>query len=142
MQRQFDRFDPATYAEHVLSTPMPPDDESALADRQVLMHVGVGDAQVPNFSSYFHARQLGLPLVAPSPREVWGLETTQLPREGSALVVFDVGVDDTFSEQAMPPANNPAHEGVRRLPEAHAQMATFIRNGVIADTCQGPCAPR
>jgi hypothetical protein len=142
LQRQFDRFEPATYASHILDHPLDSAAGSAFEDRQVLMHVGIGDAQVPNFTSYFHARQLEIPLVVPGPREVWGLGTTELPTEGSALVIFDVGVDDAFSAEALPPANNPAHEAVRRLPEARAQIATFLQTGVIADTCEGSCEPR
>jgi pimeloyl-ACP methyl ester carboxylesterase len=47
LQRHFDRFDPATWAVHVLADPLPGSPD----DRRVVLQVGLGDSAVPNLGS-------------------------------------------------------------------------------------------
>lgn len=140
MQSQFDRFDPATFAPFVLHRDLPLGPDNGRADRQVLELMGVGDAQVPNLGSELHARALGLPQLTPSAiPPPFGLATAPFPAS-SGFVVYDLGVDPSFYEKAEPAADgNPVHEGLRRVPEAKQQMARFLNDGVIEDTCGGPC---
>lgn len=135
-QRGFDRFDPAQYGAYVVREALPVGPPSRHEDKRVLMQIGTGDDQVPNFASYTHARIVGAPLVLPSAREVPLLETATAPVDGSGLVVWDLGDDETFYETAAPSATKTrSHEGVRRRPEALAQLRAFFARGVIENTC-------
>ena len=100
------------------------------------MQVGIGDDQVPNFASWTHARIVGIPVVQPSARDVPLLPTANAPLEGSGLVIWDLGDDDSFYESAKPATEKTsAHEGVRRRPEARGQMRRFWHDGIIDNTC-------
>ena len=88
IQGSFDRIDPLTYAHRVLADPFP----GSPVDRQVLMQIGIGDAQVPNLASHLHARAMGIPHLGPAPREIPRIDRVEgdVP---SALVEFDFGID-------------------------------------------------
>ncbi len=140
MQMQFDRIDPATYARFVLRDELPQGPAGQAARRRVLMQCGVGDSHVPNFSSYFHARMLGVPLLAPSARQPWGMQSVDPPLDdGSAMVVYDMGIDDSFAVLATPPEVNFLHGTLRFQPQVVEQMDRFLRTGSIVDTCWGSC---
>lgn len=137
-QRGFDRFDPAQYGAFILEEDLPSGPPSRREEKRVLMQIGIGDDQVPNFASYTHARIVGLPLVTPSARDVPLLPSAAAPVEGSGLVVWDLGDDDSFYETAAPSTTKTrAHEGIRRRPEAWRQIHRFFQDGVIENTC-GP----
>jgi hypothetical protein len=143
MQMQFDRVDPGTYAPFVLDRPVP---FGPLADahtsRRVLLQTALGDTAVPNFTSFLHARQLGVPLLAPSPRNVFELSQATAPVEGSAISVWDLGEDESWAEVPVPVEEEDetrSHDDLRKQPEARAQIRTFLETGVIEHTCDGPC---
>jgi hypothetical protein len=138
LQTPFDRIDPGVYAGHLLANPL----EGSPSDRRVLMQIGLGDAQVPNLASFLHARLLQLPELTPNPAPVWGLKPTAAPVMGSALTLFDFGVDLGIYRTAIPPLDdNPVHEGLRLLDSALSQMDAFYGDGTIVQPCNGPCAP-
>ena len=141
LQPIFDRIDPAMWAPYVLSMPLPGHTE--VTPRNILMQVGIADTSVPNFSSYQHARLLGLSLIAPSARTPWGLEPVVLDNETvvtSGLTIFDYGIDDSFySEARASDQATVAHEAVRRTPEALEQLRVFYQEGRIIHPCEGPC---
>lgn len=137
-QSAFDRIDPLSYAPSTLRDTLP----GSPASRQLLMHTGVADSEVPNVTSYFHARILGLPTLVPaSPLVPSGLGEVSAPTGGSALTVFDFGIaPETLAQPASEPT--PVHEGVRRLEASRLQVSTFLSpNGEIIDPCSGPCDP-
>ncbi|MBI2898487.1 MAG: hypothetical protein HYY06_33355 [Deltaproteobacteria bacterium] len=138
-QATFDRIDPITYAPHVLGDTY----AGSPAGRRVLIQIGVGDSEVPNLASHLHARALGIPLLAPAPRQVAALEEVPAPLDGSAMVEFDFGVDPLPGIEAVPPEEtNPVHEAVRRLDASMRQVDAFLRpDGRIEATCEGPCDP-
>lgn len=145
MQSQFDRFDPITFAPYVIGGPLPDTATHASPDngassRQVLEMMGIGDSQVPNIGSALHARVMGIPLLEPSPvSPLIGASTKTFPAE-SGFVAYDLGVSADFNAVAEPAEDeNPVHEGLRRVPEAMDQMATFINEGVIENFCDGAC---
>ncbi len=98
MQRSFDRFDPGSFAEYLLTEPL--DDAPA---RPLLFQAGLGDVSVPNLGTFLHARLVGIPLVEPSPAEVYGLETTEGPAP-AGLTLIDFGIDLSIYDQAEPAA--------------------------------------
>lgn len=141
MQSQFDRFDPAIFGPYVLNQELPLGPSSNPSRRRVLEMYGIGDTQVPNIGSEIHARSMGLPLLTPSVEDgLYGMESRTFPVEGSGTVVYDLGIDPSFYADAEPvEEGNIVHEGVRRVPEAVAQIRTFLGEGKIVDTCDGPC---
>lgn len=138
-QEQFDRIDPATYAPLVLESPLSP----SPPDRRVLMQIGLGDTEVPNLGSFLHARLLGLTQLGPTTSPVFGLGVAEGPIAGSALVVHDFHFDlqaiygqaRAFSEY------NGIHGGLRWKEPVLSQMDLFLAQGLVANTCSGPCDP-
>jgi hypothetical protein len=140
MQREFDRFDPATYAPYLLHDELPVGASSNPAVRRVLQQFGLGDTSVPNLGSMQHARYIGLPEIEGSAgAAIFGLERAQAPVDGSGLFVFDLGVDASFAAVPDFPDATPVHDVLRRVPEVRAQEATFLKTGVIENPCDGDC---
>lgn len=136
LQTPLDRIDPVAYAPHLLSNGY----EGGPAERRAVFQIGLGDSQVPNFAEHIFARSVGLPLLAPGPREVFGLKDVAAPVDGSALVEWDFGlpVIDALAEPVS--ESTPTHEGVRKQPAAIRMIDRFLRpGGVIEDTCGGVC---
>jgi len=139
MQRSLDRIDPISYAPHVLASPLP---GNAVADRRVLMQIGLGDPAVPNLASFLHARTLGIAQAMPAPVSVFGLAQVADADAPSSLTVFDFHVDTTGYADGKPISPNGVHEGVRVNPAALRQMEAFMKpGGVIVHACDGPCDP-
>jgi hypothetical protein len=139
-QRGFDRFDPAQYARYLLAEDLPFGPPSGRERKQVLLQIGTGDHQVPNFASYLHARALGIPVITPSARDVPLVDTAAAPVSGSGLFVFDVGDDESFYDDAQPAqVSTESHEALRRTAEVRTQIRAFFDDGVIENPCDGPC---
>ncbi len=138
-QPGLDRIDPITYAPHVLSDLLP----GSSTSRAVLMHVGLGDAEVPNVGTLVHARALGLPILDPAPLAIdWLEHAADGTTPASALVVYDFGVKAPLPGWLPKPADsgNDVHEGVRRAWTSMVQVDAFLRpTGSIVRTCDGPC---
>lgn len=111
-------------------------------DKQILQHMSVGDAQVPNLGALFQARTLGMTLITPSAAMPWGFATAQGPtatRRGFVIV------DE--SPTPLPPDsnvtfdyNNVAHENPRRRTAIQQMMRDFWSTGEIHNTCAGACS--
>ncbi len=155
-QAQWDVTDPSSFASHVRSSPLPcslPECTGGLTPlHHVAYQIGRDDAQVPNASAAFAARSMldtageMLPLMSDathtSPFVPFGLPTTSGPVE-SALTVFLIPGTVALPIGAVIPADDtPAHEGVRRSPAAQAQLDRFFHpDGMVEQTCDGPCDP-
>lgn len=139
MAAHFDRIDPATYSRFVLRDELPSGPAGNAGQRRILIQTGIADTNVPTFTACLHARQLGIPLLTPSPRTSWGLPDMAAPVDGSAAVIFDMGVDDAFAAAAQPPPLNDVHNGMRLVPEVLDQMDTFLRTGQVVNPCDGIC---
>ncbi|MCC6213866.1 MAG: hypothetical protein IT376_03295 [Polyangiaceae bacterium] len=106
--------------------------------KALLFQIAVGDSQVPNLGSEIQARTLGTPLLVPSAREVWGLETT--PGGGDlAMVYWDLQRTPPPETNETPVGDNDVHGDIRKLSENQLQTDTFLRTGRVEATCSGPC---
>lgn len=138
MQRQFDRFDPGTYAHYLVKEPL----EGTPADRRLLYQMGLGDVSVPNLGTFLEANLAGLPVTQPSPAAPYGLDTVTPPTGAPALTIYDFGIDLSVYDQAVPSdEDNPVHESVRLEPSALDQLDQFYETGQIVHPCDGPCDP-
>jgi hypothetical protein len=91
------------------------------------------DGHVPYLATELQARTLGIPLLDPAAREVPALEKSSVDVDGSALSQFDFGLEaplpGTYADP--PTVETTPHEGIRRLPEAIAQIDVFLATGVM-----------
>ncbi len=138
LQTVLDRVDPVVWLEELSGPSLP----GAPASRTLLQHVAVADTSVPNFASHFQARALGMPLLSPSPRPVYGLTPKPSPIAGSALVEWDFGHPLPDLLGAPVTSENPAHNAQRQLSASMKQVDRFLRpDGKVEATCDGPCDP-
>jgi hypothetical protein len=135
IQNAWDVAEPSGYAHFTTDDPLP-----GTPPHQVLIQVGVGDAQVTTLGAHVMARAYGASLVSPVHREVWGVPEATAPFVGSALVEFyyDDGPEEPFTNTP-PDKSLDTHECPRREPAAHEQIDAFFVDGTILQTCDGVC---
>jgi len=139
-QHTWDRVDPITYAGHVLQAPYP----GSPPERHLLFQIGIGDHSVNNLASHVNARAMGLPLLDPAPRPIYGLEPAAPPADDAMVVVDFKLAAEPGIESRVPTEDekNDVHEGVRRNPKIKQQLDAFFQpDGVIENFCDGPCDP-
>jgi hypothetical protein len=107
--------------------------------RQMLVHMAIGDDEVPNLGTEWQARTMGVPVLEPSPYVPYGMSgmTGPIPG-GSALVIMDGGAP------AIPLTNEPAPEtGMHNLTRSKAasrrQIKHFFETGEVKNECDGAC---
>lgn len=129
----WDRTDPIVYAGHLLR-----DTFASMAPKNILYQETVGDAQVTNIATERTARTMGIELLVPSPREVYGLATT--PQAPSAMAIFDETPAPPPPDTNVPPVENHVHITNRDRAEVKAQIQRFLLgDGLIVNFCAGPC---
>ncbi|MDG1480356.1 MAG: hypothetical protein P8R54_12235, partial [Myxococcota bacterium] len=133
MQTLWDSAESSGYAGITTTSPLP--DTPA---KDVLMQVAIGDAQVTTLGAQNQARAYGAVLIDPAVREVWGLPMEQSGYAGSALVEWDYGLTEPFSNTPPDDSTDP-HGWPRKEPEAMEQLDIFLRTGTVVHTCDGPC---
>ncbi len=130
-----DKIDPATYAPYLIGSTLPGN-----PDRRVILQAGIGDAEVPNCATYFHARALGLSMVSPTPAIAWGVPLAPAGNLTSALTMWDFGISPEPYRVAKPPTDNGVHNGLRNVPQAMQQIDAFLRRGgTVIDPCPSVC---
>ncbi len=139
IQQIFDPVDSLNFMEHLVEDRAPGLPENP----EVLMVEAVNDAQVANMVTRWIAGTAGVPLIAPSVADVWGLDTVDASAPdgapgGVGYEIYDLGVPDN------PPGNiaateNGVHDDVRRLDTYREQMGIFLEHGRVVRTCDGPC---
>jgi hypothetical protein len=137
VQPAFDRVDPLTYAPYILKEQL----EGGPTDRKLLMQLGYADSTVPNLAGYYHARVIGLPVLSDaSPLVPLGLEGKESPIDGSALTIFDFGIEPEV--KAVPSDTNDIHNTLRNKASSKRQVSDFLRpDGMIENPCDGVCDP-
>lgn len=134
-QMQFDYADPATVAPHVLQAPL-----AGVPKKQILLQMGLYDAEVSNVTTEMIARTAGLTLLSPAVTAPFGLPATPGPL-ASALTTWNVNGSPRPSDTNQTPTqDNIVHEAIRRIPQVEQQIETFWATGEVVDTCGGsPC---
>jgi len=110
---------------------------------ELLLQVGVGDVWVPNMSSFLLARAMALPMLEPSPIPVYGIDSATSPATGSAMTLFDFGIDPAVYDQPdLDAPSNTVHTDVLELDAALEQVDRFFApSGMIEHTCDAICDP-
>ena len=134
LQPEFDFTDPASFAPHLLTAPLP-----GTVAKRILVQESEGDAEVTNVATRVLARTIGLPgldlehpvygvpeLAGPLPSAYtqWDVMPTPLPPPGNTP----------------PDTDNGAHGAIRQLVLLEQQLAAFFTpTGQVTQTCTGPC---
>ena len=114
--------------------------QQGLPDKQVLMQVAIGDAQVTTLGAHVQARTYGASLIKPETRTVWGLNVAEPPFTGSALVEWRyTDIADEPFESIPPDEETDPHECPRRDPAGQQQVTLFLETGTVDHFCDGPC---
>lgn len=139
IQLHWDRSEPSGFVRSMHGDTLP-----GTPEHQVLMHVAIGDHEVPPIFAHAMARSIGVNLIRSDdplqsfPRDVFGLPAADTPLEGqSGIIEYDF---------ALPPApltNTPMTAGCnphdRVLTPSFEQQDRFFRTGRIEWFCNGIC---
>ena len=127
--------DPITTSSHVVQNPFP-----GVPQKQILAWEAVDDALVNNNTTEMVVRQLGLNLVGPSVKHVWGLNEV----DGEMISGFTVLDDDPHPKPSgfnTPIADNGTHSGINNKPSVLRALQAFVLGGIVLDACVVNGAP-
>ena len=139
-QMLWDRGEGAGYVQHVTANPY-----EGTPAKTLLLDVAFGDHQVTPLSAFVEARTIGAtihqPITASGRGDLalaaWGLQPTVYPSKGSAVVVWDSGMEPMPIENVAPRKGDDSHEDPRADADVRAQKATFLFDGSLVDACAG-----
>ncbi len=135
LQASLERVDPLLYAPHLLSNRLAGNPSTM----DVAMQIGLADESVPNVASYFEARVLGIPVLAPAPISPAALIEVSSPAVGSGMTLFDFGATPNDKAEAAL-EDNMVHNLVREADGSKNQIDLFFRPGApLTQTCGGVC---
>ena len=140
VQMLWDRGEGGGYIQHLTSNPYP-----GTPAKTVLLDVAFGDHQVTELSALVEARTIGATIHRPVAddgrwQEVepgWGLESTTYPSTGSAITVWDSGMEPIPFENLPPRVGDDAHEDPRADADVRTQKASFLFDDTLIDVCDG-----
>lgn len=129
----FEPIDPITTAAHVIKDPLP-----GVPPKNILIWYTLGDSLVTNISTEMVAREMGIDLLTPAVKQVWGMPGKSGPL-ASGIVNYNEHAMPLPSDLNIPPAtDNGTHSGVNRNPSALRQVEAFlVGNQQVIQTCGG-----
>ncbi len=142
LQIPLDSIDSLNYVHRLTRNRFP-----GLGPMRASVHMAVNDSQVRNILTEWSCRTAGVPLVTPSAKDIWGLETITAvlpdgaPDADSALHVYDEHVEPSPITNVPPMADNGTHGTMGRLPVMQEAWYQFLEYGRIVQVCDGPCDP-
>jgi pimeloyl-ACP methyl ester carboxylesterase len=143
MQQLLDPVDSMNYAERLVKNRFP-----GRKPLRAAIHMAIHDSQVRNLVTEWVVRSAEIPMITPSPKQVWGLKTlSAAPPAGAkagtlgALYVYDEKVAPSPVGNIPPAVDNKTHQTVRELDSYQQQVAAFIEAGKIIQVCSGSCDP-
>jgi hypothetical protein len=138
----FEPYDPITTAEHVIHDPLP-----GIPVKDVLMWYSMGDCLVSNITTEMVARTMGITLIDPAAKQVWGMTAAPGPIT-NGINVFNDHPTPLPPDTNIPPAvDNGTHSGINRkhaalrmveaflLGEQAAKQTCFASDGVTPAAC-------
>ncbi len=129
----FEPFDPMTTAAHVTKDPLFADQPA----KQILFWYSLGDCLVNNISSELVAREMGLPVVAPSVKMPWGLQQITGPMESGVTIYDDHPTPMPFDSNIPPIEDNGTHSGINKKPAPMRQVQQFLIGAKkVVDECK------
>jgi hypothetical protein len=136
VQLLWDRVEPNGYSKYIENDPLP-----NTPSHTVLMRAAIGDHQVTNLGAHVMARAVGATHLDSGLGDIWGLDSSAGPFEGSAYTEYDFGLPPMWLCDKPFDACNDPHGELRGLPEAAKQMDLFLRTGTAQNFCDnGKCS--
>ena len=143
LQHTVDPVDSMSYSAHLIHDRFP-----GTRPLAAQVHMAVNDSQVNNLVTEWVMRTARVPLVVPSPRDIWGLETIEAaPPEGApedvlgALFVYDEMVTASPVTNVPPEEDNRTHGTIRDVEAYQTHVKTFLEEGRFIQVCDGACDP-
>lgn len=141
VQLKLDRVDSMSFARRMVFNRYP-----GLPTLKAQIHMAINDSQVHNLVTEWVARSVPSPMVAPSPKDVYGLETLNAAPEApedtlTAFYVYDEDVEPSPITNETPDEDNDTHGTVRDLLGYRSHAGTFLETGTFTMVCDGPCDP-
>jgi hypothetical protein len=138
VQMLWDRGEGAGFVRHVVADPLP-----GTPEKDLLLHVALGDWQVSELTAMIAARTMGIPIHRPvtgegRSREAdpgWGIDTLDYGTARSGLVVWDSGSDPIPVDGVAPRTSRDPHSDPRRDADVRRQKAAFLFDGELIDVC-------
>jgi hypothetical protein len=133
LQPEFDFTDPASYAAHLITSPLP-----NTPAKQILVQESINDAQVTNVATRVLVRAIGLAGIDLE-HPVYGVTEVAAPQP-SAYTQWDVMPTPPPDVNTPAADDNGAHGEIRKLVDLEAQLKAFLTpTGQVQQTCTGPC---
>lgn len=142
LQIPLDPVDSINYVHRLTNNRFP-----GLGPMRASVHMAVNDSQVRNILTEWTCRTAGVPMITPSAKDIWGLDTiTAAAPEGavgvdSALHVWDEHVTPSPITNVPPLEDNGTHGTANRIPSMQEAWYQFLEFGRIVQVCDGPCDP-
>jgi hypothetical protein len=144
MQMVLDPIDSMSYARRMVHDRYPGREPLKAA-----VHMAVHDSQVRNLVTEWVVRTAKIPLITPSAKEIYGLQTITAPPPGGApagtmgaLFVYDEKVTPAPEGNIPPAEDNDTHGTVRDLQVYQKHVSAFIEDGTLVQVCDGACDPQ
>lgn len=136
-----ERCDPSGYTQQLPRTPTA-ELPFARAHRVLVMDA-IGDKTVTTLGAAIMARSMGLPLLGPAARPVFGLSEVGGPIDGSAFVEFDFGPTESTTQLPNPAPGDPhgalIYGAGAAIPSTMAMQ--FLSTGIVTNLCSSACDP-
>lgn len=134
-QMYWDRTEPNGYVPYI-NTNLLPD----TPQHEILLHVAIGDYQVPPLGAHIMARSLNAKNLAPVNRSIYGIPEDPGPFNGSAMVEYDFALKDSpVNTGPNSPDGQDPHDIVRQMIPSYDQSNHFFQTGEIKGFCDGAC---
>jgi hypothetical protein len=130
----WDRAEPTGFSKYIRSGELS-------MPHEVLMQVAIGDHLVTNYGSHVMARTIGVPLLTPTPRSVWGLEEVESPHAGSAMIEHDFGLPPIPLDNVPMRDGDDPHGVIWSYDVGIDELEHFLRTGEVMAFCDGVCDP-
>jgi hypothetical protein len=139
-QMLWDRGEGSGYVQHLTANPYP-----GTKAKTALLDVAFGDHQVTPLSAMVEARTIGAQVHQPVTADgrgdlakaAWGLEPITFPSKGSAIIVWDSGMEPMPVANLAPRKGDDAHEDPRADADVRKQKASFLFDDTLIDVCGG-----
>jgi hypothetical protein len=127
----FEPYDSITTAAHVIKDPLP-----GIPVKNILMWYSMGDCLVNNNTTEMVAREMGITMISPNVKTVWGMTPAPGPMV-NGINVFNDHPTPLPPDVNIPPAtDNGTHSGINRKPAALRSVEAFILGSQQAEqTC-------
>jgi hypothetical protein len=137
IQGLWDRAEPTGYSKYIRTNRL-----AGTPAHEVLIQVSKSDHQVTNLGAHIMARTIGgMAHLAPTIRDVWGIDVVSGPHVGSAMIEVD------FGNPEAPITNTPPWGDTMQDPHGRATelevlgvtLLNFYESGIAENLCNGPC---